>query len=91
MSEPRTAWEIRTLQRAPSMNEDTRVFIGTYLEAVAECHQVHRETGRTCSVVKGAFYWHRVEHGKSTDKNTNSGSPEYGRAPQQPSGEWGTR
>ena len=78
MSGERKAWEIRTLQRAPSMNEGCRVFIGTYLEAVAECHLIHRETWRRCSVVADGFYWHTAEKGQSVDHNTNSGAPAFG-------------
>jgi len=66
-------YEIRTLFPLPSMNEEIQPFTGTYADAVAECHKMHRLTGRRSSVVKQMVYWHTVSNGIANDNNTGSG------------------
>lgn len=66
-------YEIRTLCPLPSMNEEIKTFTGSYADAVAECHRMHRMTGRRSSVVSQMVYWHTVSNGIASDKNTGSG------------------
>ncbi len=75
----KTHWTISTLDKGISLNCTFHDVFGTYEEAVAAAQKSYRETGRTTTLRSGGdhagYWWHRIQKGVATDRNTNSGVP----------------
>ncbi len=71
----KTTYEIKTLNPAPSMNQTSVFFSGTYQQAVDAARLIYSSAKRTTSVhtTKTTTAWFVIKDGKETDNNTNSG------------------
>jgi len=68
------AWEIRTLNAAPSMNETVETITGTFVDACNAARESFAKTGRRAAVnaANDIYWWFRVTSQGEINRNTNA-------------------